>query len=282
MTIGAVIFAQNNAVIDYTKLAVFAATRVKEFLDIPVSIATDNSAWLLENYPDHPFDKVIDISFAGDYYQKKFHDGSLSSRTLEWKNLARSQVYHLTPYDKTLVLDSDYILNSSILKTAFNLDYDLQIYRTSFDLAGWRDTSEFEKINCYSIPFYWATAFVFQKNQAMESFFNLIDYIKSNWIYFRTLYTIENSAFRNDYAFSIAIHIMNGKTNGEFASELPGTMSYITDRDILINIDNNKMKFLVEKKDYLGEYTLAKTEGIDVHVMNKSSLIRYIDGGYGV
>jgi hypothetical protein len=116
----------------------------------------------------------------------------------------------------------------------------------------------------------------------MESFFDLIHYIKANWIYFRTLYSIENSAFRNDYAFSIAIHIMNGKTNGEFTAELPGTMSYVTDRDILINIDDNKMKFLVEKKDYLGEYTVAKTEGIDVHVMNKSSLLRYIDGGHGV
>jgi hypothetical protein len=282
MTHGAIIFAQNNLVVDYTKLAVYAASRIDKFLNIPVSIITDNKEWLLNNYPDHTFDQIIEIPFGGDYFQKNFHDGTLTSKTLEWKNLARGQVYELTPYDKTLVIDSDYILNSSLLKTAFDLDYDLQLYRNSFDVAGWRSTDEFKNINCYSIPFYWATAFVFQKNAITESFFNLIAYIKANWIYFRTLYSIEDSAYRNDYAFSIAIHIMNGKTTGEFVSELPGTMTYILDRDFLISADGDKMKFLIEKKDHLGEYTVAKTQGIDVHVMNKHSLLRFIDGGIGV
>ena len=96
------------------------------------------------------------------------------------------------------------------------------------------------------------------------------------------LYNIDQTAFRNDYAFSIAIHIMNGKTNGEFATDLPGTKKYTIDRDILLTIDGVKMKFLVEKENHLGEYMLAKTNGLDVHVMNKFSLSRFIDGGYGV
>ena len=41
--------------------------------------------------------------------------------------------------------------------------------------------------------------------------------------------------------------------------------------------EDNKLQFLIEKKDHLGEYTAAKTEGIDVHVMNKISLSRCID-----
>jgi hypothetical protein len=75
---------------------------------------------------------------------------------------------------------------------------------------------------------------------------------------------------------------MNGKTNGEFATELPGTMSYIQDRDILASIEDTKLKMLVEKKDHLGEYLAVKTTGLDVHVMNKMSLTRVIDGGLGV
>jgi hypothetical protein len=39
---------------------------------------------------------------------------------------------------------------------------------------------------------------------------------------------------------------------------------------------------LVEKKNYPGEYLVAKTSGLDVHVMNKYSLLRFIDGGNGV
>jgi hypothetical protein len=75
---------------------------------------------------------------------------------------------------------------------------------------------------------------------------------------------------------------MNGKTNGTFADELPGKMIYSTDRDILVTLDDTTLKFLVEKQDYLGEYTAAKTSGIDIHVMNKASLSRFIDGGTGV
>ena len=75
---------------------------------------------------------------------------------------------------------------------------------------------------------------------------------------------------------------MNGKTNGDFATELPGTMTYSTDKDLLVSVENDTLKFLIEKENYLGEYTLAKTQGLDVHVMNKLSLCRCIDGGYGV
>jgi hypothetical protein len=73
-----------------------------------------------------------------------------------------------------------------------------------------------------------------------------------------------------------------GANNGNFAVELPGKMVYATDRDILVDAIDNKMKFLVEKKNHFGEYILAKTEGLDVHVMNKYSLDRVITGDTNV
>jgi len=281
MTHGAVIFALNNGGIDYVKLAVFAAERVRKYLQVPVSIITDSPDWLQESCPNHCFDKIIVLQ-DDTGSQKDFHDGTLASKKFNWKNLSRNRIYDLTPYDKTLALDSDYIINSSILKSAFDRDADFQIYQHSFDIAGWRDKKPFTRLNSYSIPFYWATVFVFEKNTISQAFFDLISYIKENWQYFRMLYNIDSMAFRNDFAFSIAIHIMNGKSNGGFATELPGTMSYVLDKDILLDISNDKMKFLVEKQYHFGEYTLAKTTGLDVHVMNKFSLSRFIEGGIGV
>jgi len=281
MTTGAVIFAHNNSNVNYVKLAIFAANRVKDYLDIPVSLITDSKDWLLKAYPDHPFDQVISVPPATTTQQKKFHDGTLAGKMLDWKNFSRSQVYDLTPYDRTIVLDSDYILNSRVLKPALTNEHDFQIYQNSFDLALDRPAM-FDRISSYSIPFYWATVFIFEKNDLMKSFFDLIEYIKANWNYFKVLYSIDAHTYRNDFAFSIAIHIMNGKTNGNFAVELPGTMTFTTDKDILISAKENTMSFLVEKKDYLGEYTAVKTTGLDVHVMNKFSLNRFIDGGYGV
>jgi len=282
MTLGAIIFAQNNEVIDYTKLAVFSAKRVRQFLNIPVSLVTDNANYLKTKYPDHPFDQIIEIEFTDNNQTKNFYDGSFSSRKLSWKNQSRSNIYDLTPYDRTLVIDSDYILNSNILQSALTNDYDFQIYKDSFDLAVDREHAEFLRINQYSVPFYWATVFVFQKNSITKAFFDLVSYIKENWSYFRLLYNISNPLYRNDFAFSIAIHIMNGKTNSNFAVDLPGKMTYITDEDILVSADGTKMKFLTQKKNYLGEYIAVKTHSMDVHVINKMSLSRFIDTGSGI
>jgi hypothetical protein len=282
MKTGALIFAQNNSSIDYVKMAAFAAERLQHYLNIPVSIATNSKSWLLESHPNHVFDKVIEIADSSTDNYRRFNDGSLASKIMDWKNGDRSSVYDLSPYDTTLVIDSDYIINSDFLLPLLRKDDDLQLFKTSCDISGWRSTEEYNKINPYSIEFYWATVFIFKKNKLTDSFFKLVTYIKQNWNYFVTLYNITSPVYRNDFAFSIAIHIMNGNMPGEFATQIPGNISFTTDRDILISIKDDAMQFLIEKKDYLGEYTAAKTNGIDVHVMNKASLNRFIDGGSGV
>jgi len=279
MSQGIVIFAQNNADIDYIKLSVFSARRAQQYLDLPVSIITDSRGWLEQSCPDHPFDQIIDVDYTVSAQRKNFFDGALTSKTLEWRNFARNRAYDLTPYHTTLVIDSDYIINSSILNPAFDRDIPLQIYSNSMDLAEWRSTDEFTRINMFSVPFYWATAFIFEKTKVTEAFFDLVAYIKTNWNYYRMLYNIDAVLFRNDYAFSIAIHIMGGEN---FVTELPGRMTYTKDKDLLVGMQDDQMQFLLEKKDYVGEYIAAKTKGIDVHVMNKFSLSRYIDGGSGV
>ena len=244
MTRGVLIFAQNNSEIDYAKISLYAAQRVEQFLNVPVSLVTDSKDWLLQSQPTAKFvfDRIITIN-SDTSQTKKFYDGTLSGKTLTWKNLSRSDCYELTPYDETLVIDSDYI------------------------------NSSFKYLNQTSIPFYWATAFYFKKSTANRAFFDIVKYIKSNWSYYRSLYNIDSVVFRNDFAFSIAIHMM-GK---EFVNPLPGKMNYTLDRDVLLNIKDSALQFLVEKKNYSGEYVATRTNNLDMHVMNKYSLTRYIE-----
>jgi len=281
MTTGALIFAQNNGVIDYVKLAVFAAKQIKKHLNIPVALATDSRGWLESAYPDHCFDQIIHIAGASSG-KRSFHDGAMASKVLEWKNLSRTQIYEITPFEKTLVIDSDYIINSPLLKIALDRDADFQIYKSSMDLTTWRQNDEFKRINDQSIPFYWATVFIFTKTAWTQSFFTLVEFIKENWTYYRALYNIDSSIYRNDYSFSIAIHLLNGKLSSDLPMELPGKMIFTTDKDILLEIADSSMKFLVEKENHLGEYTAAKTSNLDIHVMNKISLARCIDGDSNV
>jgi len=275
MTRGVLIFAQNNAEIDYAKISVFAAKRVKEYLGVPVSLVTDSASWLKQSQPDaeQVFDQIIEI-WTETHQTKKFYDGSLAVKTLTWKNLSRVDCCFLSPYDETLVIDSDFIISSPTLMNIWDNQNDFLIYKDSFDLASWRDDRSFRYLNQHSIPFYWATAFYFKKTAVTWAFFDLIKNIKLNWNYYRLLYNIDSTVFRNDFAFSIAIHMMGE----DFATPLPGKMNYILDRDILLDIDNSKLTFLVERKNFNGEYTAVKTSNLDVHVMNKYSLTRCIDG----
>lgn len=275
MTRGVLIFAQNNSEIDYAKISFYTAMRVKKFLQVPVTLVTDSKDWLLESQPAaaDAFDQIITINSDDTTQTKKFYDGTLSSKTLIWKNLNRADCYDLSPYEETLVIDSDYIVSSNNLSAVWGSSKNFLIYKDSFDLAQWRDDSSFRYLNQLSIPFYWATAFYFKKTQDTEAFFNLVKYIKENWSYYRALYNIDSTVFRNDFAFSIALNIMGE----EFFGKLPGKMNYALDRDVLVQIKENSFQFLVEKKNYAGEYIATRTTGLDMHIMNKYSLVRCIN-----
>jgi hypothetical protein len=277
MTKGFLIFAQNNPDIDYCKLAVYCAKRIKLYMDLPVSIVTDSPEWLKESQPDADvvFDKIITF-YSTMTQTKKFHDGSMFSKKLEWKNLSRVDAYELTPYDQTIVLDSDYIVSTNFLSKLFDSDSDIMLFRKSYDLAQWRDTTSFEFIN-KSIPFYWATVLYFTKSKEAKLLFTIVKLIRDNWQYYRSLYRIDSSMYRNDYAFSLAIHIINGNIDFNSIGTIPGIKFYTLDKDLLIEVKNSTLKFLVEKEKYHGEYIVTQTNNVDVHVMNKYSLARIIE-----
>lgn len=272
MSNGVICFANNNGKVDYIKQAVFLAKRVKQYLDLPTSIITSTPNFIDENQQKH-FDKIIE--FQQDYYNtKKYSDGAFHHQKLEFKNIGRHKAYELTPYKNTLVLDTDYILCNNYLKNAFQMSADFMIYKDAVDLADWRQYKEFKFINDKGIPFYWATVFFFRKTTETKIFFDLMGHIVKNYEHYSKVYDLSSRSFRNDHLFSIAIHMMNGYTDSDWAKELPGKMYYTLDQDILKSIDNEKIQLLVGKKDRKGEYTLVSTKDSNVHVMNKFSLER--------
>ena len=277
MSKGAFLIARNNGHIDYVKQAVFLAKRIQKYLDIPVTVATDSVDYLKDSFDTKVFDQIISLDNTKESNMRYFFDGSLSKKTASFKNNNRASVYDLTPYDDTLLLDTDYIISNDLLKSCFTSKSDFLIYKKSNDIAKVRDESEFDKISDTSVDFYWATVVFFRKTETNKTFFNLVAHIEQEWNHYRRVYQITSSLFRNDFAFSIAIHIMNGFQAGDFAQQLPGSMLYTIDRDILWQLKEDEMMFLVEKKDYLGEYTALTTVGQNIHIMNKISLNRIID-----
>lgn len=281
-TKGVLIFARNNDQLDYVKQAYFLATRVKKYLDVSVTIATENVEYLKKRYDLSIVDNIIKIESTEISNSRNFKDGTMWTKTASFKNIGRADAYDISPYDETLLLDSDYIISNDHLKQCFESKHDFLIYKDATDISRVRSQAEFEHVSDSSVPFYWATAIFFKKTQANKIFFDLVKHIQENYVHYRKVYQITSPMFRNDYAFSIAIHIMDGFKEGSFAHPMPGYMWYSTDNDILWNLEEDNMLFLIEKEKHLGEYTPIRVKGRTVHIMNKFSLERIINEELGV
>lgn len=276
MNKGYLLIAQNNSANDYIKQAVYCAERIKKFCKgASVSIITNKPEYLKDEYNFSVFDHIIDAEFPSFSNSRLLFDGALSNRTVQWKNFGRDLAYELTPYDETIILDTDYIFCNDNLDNCFDSVNDIMMYKKS-EYLGHGASQEFSRCADTSVDFYWATVIYFKKSKKSKIFFNLVTHIRENWFYYNNLYQINSANFRNDYAFSIAIHTMNNMNSGNFVGELPGKMYYIKDQDFLHKINQNVMSFLVGKKDHLGEYTMLSTKGLNIHVLNKASLEREI------
>jgi hypothetical protein len=287
MTKGCLIYAFNNEEIDYITIAKEAARRVKLYLGVPVCLVTDSITQANAVDPDKRFfDIVIDLwqdkslkptaELLNTRNIRQYSDGSLTQKKANFKNSVRTKTYELTPYDETLVIDSDYFLANDLLKNCWLQEQDFLIYQQGYDLSGYRIHSEFEKVSDYTVDFYWATAFWFRKSESTKIFFDLVDHIRDNWDYYKLVYQFASHMYRNDHAFSIAIHILNGYTGLPWAGQMPGRMLYTLDKDVLVSMDDRGFRILLEKQNRQGEYTLMKTKDVSVHLMNKFSIHRIL------
>ena len=276
---GVLIFARNNAQIDYVKQAHFLAKRIKQYLDLPTSVVTDSVEYLKDTYKDYKtvFDQVIKVPLAKSPSHKRYYDGTNIFKQLEFKNDLRTSAFDLSPYDETLMLDSDYVVSDELFKHCFTLDHDFLIYKEAHDLSGFRNDPQFVHVSDTSVDFYWATCVFFRKTETNKIFFELTKHIQENWQHYNSIFQINKGTFRNDWVFSIAIHIMNGYQRGDFSHTMPGKMFFTSDRDILWELQKDNFLFLIQKEKYLGEYTPLRIRGTSVHVMNKFSLNRIID-----
>ena len=273
---GVVLFAFNNIKIDYIKQAVYCAKRIKKYLNLPVQLITDNEEHLVDKFPFYK--KYIDIvtpSTAPSASRKTFYDGIYANRgKLEWKNSARDCAFNLTAFEKTLVLDTDLLISNDKLLTCFNTSEDFMI-ANDYNLVNENTKINFDRISDKSVPMYWATIIYFTKSHTSKTLFDLVKHIKENYNYYRLVYNIVETKFRNDFAFSIAVHMMRGFVeDGHWPKPIPSDMWVSLDKDLLVDIKNDSIQLLAQR-DW--DYLLVALSDATVHVMNKFSLNNFID-----
>ena len=225
MTKGILIFAHNNPQIDYGLMAIISAGLAKKNLKVPVSLVTDKwtIAWLKESNmyskAESIFDKIIEVDKPVTKNYRKLHDG-FNSQTVPFENSNRFSVWDLSPYDKTLMIDSDYLIFSTVLNEYWDIEAPVMMSHSMNDITGERAGILDNRVSETGIHMFWATTVMFDKSLESQFFFKLVDFIKDNYRYYADLFRFNPKQFRNDIAFSIAKHIMNGFET-EFVYTLP-------------------------------------------------------------
>ena len=279
MNNGVLLFANNNEHIDYVKQALFSAQQIKKHLNCKVAVATDSPSYLKQHkQSQNLIDHVIELDNKNTIDQyKRYRDGTMAEKNLTWKNTHRHKAYNITPFDQTIVLDTDVVVNNNLYQHCFEQSEDLLIDKNPFDCHYDRYDPTFERISDKSIDFYWATAFFFRKSTFTKTFFDLVSHVQENYTFYRMIYQILPNKLRNDFVFSIAVHLMNGfQSNPDWPYSMPSRMFYTTDKDILQDYKNDTFTILLDKITHPGEYTVNTLSGVNIHVMNKFSLDRIV------
>ncbi len=285
MSRGVLMYAHNNSEIDYFKIACANALMVKKNLQVPVTLVTDEGTleWgvksLGEEFIKQCFENVVLTKRMWSFENKRtYSDTSASQKTLQFYNCNHWEAFELSPYDETLFIDADYLIMSAALSNCWGSDNDIMINHKIFTPGS--DKEPYSKyIDDFGIRLYWATVIYFKKTELARFVFDTVKHIQENYGYYKQLYYFSNGMFRNDNAFSIAIHMLNGFTDGNaLIKELPITgllMSWDTDDIYKVNGPNDITVYA--EKPAKGTYLLARIKGQDIHIMNKWAINRNAD-----
>ena len=243
MKTGALIFARNNEQIDYEAMARWSACNIERHLGIPTHIVTDDST------PGANFRNFTDVG------------------AVTWHNLNRMDAYRLSPWDRTLVLDADYVVASDQLTSLLNTNQDFLAHRWAYDVTG---CNTFDGLNYFGnncMPMWWATVMMFRRSRHAELIFDSMQMIRDNWTHYRNLYKNTNATYRNDHALSIALGIVNGHTLNH--ADIPWALASITPDHKLTQLDQDQYRVdFVNGENKARWITLTQ----DFHAMGKQQL----------
>jgi hypothetical protein len=277
---GILIYAHNSREVDYAIMSIISGGLAKKYLNVPVSLVTDVSTveWMRETNilkkATTVFENLIIVDRPQTDNTRRLSDGE-SSKIVPFLNSNRSSAWDLTPYDRTLLIDSDFLIFSNKLNEYWNVDSDVMIGESINDVynnsrLGYHD----RYISDVGVKLYWATTVMFTKNQTAKLFFDTVNFIKDNYEYYADVFRFDSRQFRNDIAFSVAKHILDG-----YEEVMVGNLPPVTtllDKDILHTVNNNKLTVLVSPQ-LDSNYCATSLSGVDIHVMNKQSIHRNKD-----
>jgi hypothetical protein len=198
---GFVVLAQNTETVDYVKQAYALALSIKNTQKTVTKISLITNDPVPFHYK-HVFDTIIDIPW-----------GDLATNTT-WKIENRWKIFHVTPYEETIVLDTDmlflddigswwdYCGNSDLKFCSTVKNYKAEVIAT--------DTVHRKAFinNGLSNPY--VALYYFKKSDLALSFFKVLEFVVKNWEFCSKTITLNTPQkwISIDLATAMAIDIM--------------------------------------------------------------------------
>lgn len=240
----------------YDLLARDCAARIKLHLDLPVTVVTDKeipglNCRIVEPPKPNP-------RFYPDY-----------NYALSFLNGARVNAYDLSPYDETLVIDTDYVVQSPSLLHWMKTP-GLKLTRLAVNLDGTPFPEEMSTLGPNGPAMYWATVFTFDRSAESQAFFLYWKAAIENWDYYCDYFRLPGKLVRNDFAVTIALHKMFDAVGIPYRIDFPFSLLTLPHQWEVTSVDPDIEA--VNPHAPIGDNNRLSLFG-DTHVMNKKSLI---------
>jgi hypothetical protein len=263
---GILLFAKNNKDFNYIKQAKVSATLAKHYLKVPVALVTplddcDEDLSLFDKVIDWKA-KVEEINLRPMYVDGKF-------KPVTWHNLDRLTAYELSPWDETLLIDSDYLIQNSVLNTVWGSNNPM-LMNTHTRIPAKHQQHVYELViqDGFS-KVHWFTVMYFRKCAETEDWFNTAKLIRENYEFYRRTFRVPYHYYRNDITAAIASHICGGFRDG-FMKPLP--VRQINSFNMENILDINKGSIVLET-----ETIPVLLKDTNVHLLNKQDLEKHYD-----
>lgn len=285
----------NNELINYMRVCLLNAVMIKKHLGSDIKVGIVGNDWDFASLTPQElviFNEVVDDKLLlPQQFTRLTTDRSMSQRVYRntayyetcgtFNNQTRFSAYELSPYDETILLDCDYLVQSDVLNKCWGSCHDVLINKQAHRPNGTILKGPEWRLSPHGIRMFWATCVYFKKTPLAQHIFSLVEHVRDNWSFYRIVYGIQNTLFRNDYAFSIAIHKLNGLVDQppeiSLVQNLPNpSLMSVLDRDRVEWVAGVGMIAMLVDFDQPWVFHPINVNGHDIHIMNKMGLLEQL------
>jgi len=285
---GICMFAYNNEQLDYVKFAYVCAQFVKRNMkNNQVALITDDGSygWMKQSIGEKNVDAVFDYvviddpGSEADRNIRNHHDSPWTDFNAKFTNTNKHRVFNNTPFERTLLIDTDFLVMNDFYDYVFDSDFEVGLHRYAEYLGGEIPYQSEVTLNTSGINHWWSTVVYFDQSPLSKLFFDIWAHVKDNWEYYSLLYQFPPALFRTDFCVSIAAHLFNGLNNDDFVHDFLGTpLLNMDQKDDIVKFNNlDDVIFLKHNRQEPWKNILMKYSGDNLHLMNKRAFDRQID-----